>query len=781
MLNIPDSILPDGIVSAEQTLPAPLISSNDQISATAAARALFTNRFNHTRPSDSAACSNGKSTVEAPNSPNYRELLYEREVKRLQSQLNETEDQLVKVELEQSETKKKIEILIEEISRKNARIRDLERNEKSHLRAQEDMETKLTTMKKQVDQMQRHHEIQREKLVVCKENEDKWEAKRADLEETLNNKNNSVLLLERKLRDANDELLNRSKDLKSAELECTRLQRELEELSKSNDLQREEYQASVADWRNRFEKTMADQLSSCVADIERNANVAREIRAKTEEIERLQQLLENEKQHVESVVKECTDKSREADAMKSKLERLEAELARRDELERRTVCNRCENMVNVKEKEEQNGEEKEEELIELNSARARIDRLESELFEREQLLSKKNEELDDMLSEKKKVDLEREEAMNELERKTESLKEALFIMDGLREGITEVMVGSDSGMPKGIEEEVHSQLSRITMVVQEYDRRFKHLETYLTEEDRQQRWPAYGVDLTETIKDLQYRLFAANQKIAAYEKEKVDWKDSMQQLKNREELAKHKNSELTNEVNNRLRELDGLKEEKVQLEKMISGYRSELESKSVQLENITKSVEELRKDNTLLLQLIATSKEEYDNERKLSKQQEDQHLMENEQLRSLSMKKEEEMRILREKISSFEKELKPCKEENVQLRLKVSSLAEENENYKVATDKLKSVEIESYAESNASKTNSMLQLSRQRFHSAPTSPRCGYANHDPSAILTTRNSVKGEDNLRIGVAHEKVLRAHRFLKRTSFYQISRIQTGSKHN
>ncbi|VDO23240.1 unnamed protein product [Haemonchus placei] len=773
MLNTPDSILPEGIVSAEQTLPAPLISSSDQISATAAARALFTNRFNHTRPSDSAACSNGKSTIEAPNSPNYRELLYEREVKRLQSQLNETEDQLVKVELEQSETKKKIEILIEEISRKNARIRDLERNEKSHLRAQEDMEAKLTTMKKQVDQMQRHHEIQREKLVVCKENEDKWEAKKADLEETLNNKNNSVLLLERKLRDANDELLNRSKDLKNAELECTRLQRELEELSKSNDLQREEYQASVADWRNRFEKTMADQLSCCAADIERNANVAREIRAKTEEIERLNQLLEKEKQHVEFVVEECTAKSREADAMRSKLESLEAERARRDELERNTVCNRCENE-----------KEKEEESIELGPAKARIDRLESELSEREQLLCKKNEELEDIMSEKKKIDLEREKAMNELERKTESLKEALFIMDGLREGITGVMAGSGSGMPTGIEEhgeEVHSQLSRIAMVVQEYDRRFKHLETYLTEEDRQQRWPVYGVDLTETIKDLQYRLFAANQKIAAFEKEKVDWKDSMQQLEDREELAMQKNSELTNEVNNRLRELDGLNEEKVNLEKTISCYRLELGSKSVQLEKMTKSVEELRKDNTSLLQLIATSKEEYDNERKLSKQQEDQHLVENEQLRSLSMKKEEEMQILREKISSFENELKLCQEENVQLRLKISSLAEENENYKVVVDKLKSVEIESYAESNTSKTNSMLQLSRQRFHSAPTSPRCVYANHDPSAILTTRNSVKGEDNLRIGVGHEKVLRAHRFLKRTSFYQISRIQTGSKHN
>ncbi|KAK6018434.1 hypothetical protein OSTOST_15983, partial [Ostertagia ostertagi] len=145
------------------------------------------------------------------------------------------------------------------------------------------MEAKVEMLSKQLDQMQRHNEVQKERLMEYKENEDKWEEKKATLEEALNNRNSSVLLLERKLRDANDELLNRSKALQNAENECSRLQREAEELRRSNETQREEYQASVADWRSRLEKTVADHLSSCAADMERNANVAREMRAKTEE------------------------------------------------------------------------------------------------------------------------------------------------------------------------------------------------------------------------------------------------------------------------------------------------------------------------------------------------------------------------------------------------------------------------------------------------------------------------------------------------------------------
>ncbi|VDP42624.1 unnamed protein product [Heligmosomoides polygyrus] len=142
--------------------------------------------------------------------------------------------------------------------------------------------------------------------MAYKENEVKWEAKKTDFEEIIKEKNNTVLQLERKLRDVNDELLNSWNALKNTESQCTGLQREVEELTRNLGLQREEYQASISDWRNRLEKTVAENLATCAADMERNTNIAREMREKTEEVERLQQLLEIEKKQVQLVAEELT-------------------------------------------------------------------------------------------------------------------------------------------------------------------------------------------------------------------------------------------------------------------------------------------------------------------------------------------------------------------------------------------------------------------------------------------------------------------------------------------
>ncbi|KAK5972498.1 hypothetical protein GCK32_011478 [Trichostrongylus colubriformis] len=376
--------------------------------------------------------------------------------------------------------------------------------------------------------------------MVYKENEDKWEAKKADLEDALNNKNNSVLLLERKLRDVNDELLNRTKALKNAESECVRLEREAEVLRRNSEMQREEYQASVADWRNRLEKTVADHLSSCAADMERNASVAREMREKTEEVERLQRLLETEKKQVQSVMQEWTMNFREkSEAVTSKLARLESELARRDELDRNRICDQCENLKKI------NQTEREEQANRFSSAQGRIHELERELCERERLLCKKREELEALLSEKDKIDNEREEAVNELDRKCESLKEAMFIVDGLREEIATFMTESGFQMPielKGDEtsRELCRQLSRVAMVVEAYGKQFDQLQMRIEVQDKRQCRTIREVDMTETINDLEYRLFAANQKLAVYEKEKLEWKDFVQRLEDREETAKQK-------------------------------------------------------------------------------------------------------------------------------------------------------------------------------------------------------------------------------------------------
>ncbi|PIO70815.1 hypothetical protein TELCIR_07316 [Teladorsagia circumcincta] len=332
---------------------------------------------------------------------------------------------------------------------------------------------------------------------------------------------------------------------------------------------------------------VADHLSSCAADMERNANVAREMRAKTEEVERLQRLLENEKKQVQSVVDEWSRKFQEnSETVNSKLASLEAELARRDELEKNKVCDHCEILK------KRNQIEMEEQTVRLNSAQARIDELEKRLAEGEQQMCKKREELEYILSEKDKIDNEKEEVLDELDRKTESLKEARFIMDGLREEIAAFMTESGREIPMNMKDdekrgEVYRQLSRVIMIVEAYGRQFEQLEMRLAVEEKRERQSVHDVDVTGTINDLQYR-----------------------------------NSELTDEVNRWLRELDGLREEKVNMQKMVSDYRAELESKSTQLERISKSLEDSQKNNTLHLQLINTLKEDYDNKINVMKQQE---------------------------------------------------------------------------------------------------------------------------------------------------------------
>ncbi|KAK5972499.1 hypothetical protein GCK32_011479 [Trichostrongylus colubriformis] len=83
--------------------------------------------------------------------------------------------------------------------------------------------------------------------------------------------------------------------------------------------------------------------------------------------------------------------------------------------------------------------------------------------------------------------------------------------------------------------------------------------------------------------------------------------------------------------------------------------------------------------------------------------------------------------------------------------------------------------------SSCTRTKSLLQRSRERDHGDLTSSTNDYVHHgshDPSTILTTRSSGNMEDNLKFGVT-QRALSAHRFLKRTSFYQISRTLSGSK--
>ncbi|KJH52257.1 hypothetical protein DICVIV_01585 [Dictyocaulus viviparus] len=347
----------------------------------------------------------------------YRELYCENELKQLHSHLNEAEDQLVRMEFEIHESRCKIDSLTEEVIIKKKRIKQLENSEKLYLRTQEEMEARLSMMNKQVEQMQRHHEIQKEKLLGYKGSEEKWEAKIASLEEMLEVKNNTILLLERRLRDAHDELLHSWELLKNRENDSMRLRREVEELRRNAEIERDEYNASVADWRNRLEKTIAENLAACAADMDRNAYIAREMREKTEEVEKLQKLLEMEKKHVQNLGEEIARRFRE-------------------------------NM----------------ETLTSNGMKL-----------------KGGAELETLCREKKKLETERDEIFNELQQKKECLKEAMIVMECLRDGIftsaekvgMQILFKENS---KDNEDELYEELREIVKAVKWYIIQFEEIE-----------------------------------------------------------------------------------------------------------------------------------------------------------------------------------------------------------------------------------------------------------------------------------------------------------------
>ncbi|KIH53401.1 hypothetical protein ANCDUO_16474, partial [Ancylostoma duodenale] len=198
------------------------------------------------------------------------------------------------------------------VTTKKARIRDMEVNEKLYQRAQEEMEAKITLMTRQLEQLQRHYEIQKERLIAYKTREEKWEETRAELDEALYSKNNTVTLLERELRDVKDELSSSWQAMKNAENEVSRMQREIEELNRTAELERKEYKESIADWRSRLENTVAENLATCAADVERNAALALQMREKADEAQRLQKMLEEEKKTTQKLEEELSQALRES-------------------------------------------------------------------------------------------------------------------------------------------------------------------------------------------------------------------------------------------------------------------------------------------------------------------------------------------------------------------------------------------------------------------------------------------------------------------------------------
>lgn len=423
-------------------------------------------------------------------------------------------------------------------------------------------------------------------------------------------------------------------------------------------------------------------------------------------------------------------------------------------------------------------------------------RLRAQVKEGEKLVSKYKRDLEALSSENGRLDSERIEAVSELERKKEGLKEAMMIMDGLREEIAACLTENSYRLPMkfakaGKEADMNLKLSNVIEVIEAYGSQFEQLEMRLAIEDKRQRQrqPISEVDVTETIGDLRYRLFAASQKLSMYEKEREEWRDILLRFEEREAQAKQKNSDLANDVERWLQELDELREEKMCMQDKIAEYHTELGTKAVQLDELAKSLDDSQRDNALHIQLISTLKEKYEREINDLRKKEVHYMEEYEALRLLDIKKEKEVQVLLERISSLERAVQPCQMENINLHMKVSSLKKENEEYKITIHKLKAAEIERCARSSSrarepvtesrdrSDTITLLRRSQGRaHHNTHSTKKTLTAQVTPTSesAVTSQSTSKAEGGMKPATAvNEKNTSAHRFLKRTSFYQMSR--------
>ncbi|VDL79686.1 unnamed protein product [Nippostrongylus brasiliensis] len=483
-------------------------------------------------------------------------------------------------------------------------------------------------------------------------------------------------------------------------------------------------------------------------------------------VERLQSLLEEEKKQVQSVIEELTANFRnESLSITSKLATLEAELARRVEHQQRAENEHAETLQRL------------EEVV-----------IRAENGEKELLVEKYRQELAALSSEKNAMNSERLEVLSELDRKRECLKEAMLIMDGMREEIFACIADSEQNLSEklkesGEEERFSKQLSAVISIIKAYGHQYEQLEMRLAIEGKRphDHVPVEEVDMRETISDLRYRkqsqvhnilqtmvlkykmyfssqLFAADQKLAIYEKERQEWKDALQRFEEREALAKQKNLNMVNDVERWMKELDGIREEKNGMQQLISEYRTELESKSLELAKLEKTM---------------------------------QHIEEKEKLVLCDRKKEEKINALQDRITSLERAVQPCQKENVELRLQVSTLKKENEKYKNANvaqkkeapkceePKLKSIPCEMDSRAHKADAKALLHKSRARAFEAPTA-----ATKEPAIKAdhsAAQEPTQVESSLPSFTAQDRSLFAQRLLKRTSFYQMSRSMAELKPN
>ncbi|RCN27838.1 phage minor structural protein, partial [Ancylostoma caninum] len=574
----------------------------------------------------------GSPLMEALNSPKVREIRRDREIRSLRKQVNELEDQLAMADKQSTDSRRQIESLVQEVLNKKSRIRELESERKILQQARDELEHNYSLLAKQLDMCQRQNESQKERLVTFKASAEKWEDARIELTEQLKAKEDTLIGLEREMRDVKDELYRTVQASRNFETERNNLTRLLDELKKAAESEREQYQAAISDCRKRYDDEISKNMALYSEEMEKNAVLQRETRDKSEIIEELQRKYEDDKDALQRSFDDLKKSSQEkCEILTKRLTETQAELRNLQERNRNMKQEHGEALrqlesVHLAETEQQNAQ--------LSAARAHILELEEELAKREQAILDHRKEYARLTAEKDALEVTHKKAVAEIKMKDNELDEARRLsekssaeMQSLKMKHLEVirsfecLQAETTKLENSMQEkeaeliELHKSVEELKTLKEVYSETSEALKNTREEHESQKKlFEQVEQGMLETIEDLKLKMCSAEQAKAdahdMIECLKQEWSSKERELLDHNVRSKEENEQLISRISELEENLVTEHTAKTELEGEVSECRAELASKLSELKELSQSLDTAQSSSRELSESISALKEE---------------------------------------------------------------------------------------------------------------------------------------------------------------------------
>ncbi|VDK46763.1 unnamed protein product, partial [Cylicostephanus goldi] len=254
----------------------------------------------------------------------------------------------------------------------------------------------------------------------------------------------------------------------------------------------------------------------------------------------------------------------------------------------------------------------------------------------------------------KRLEDEKDQIENRLERKSRFLEEALMIMNCLHREISALKLQyCDLDEEDVCEEEsvLSSHFLHLMALVEAYCRQFEQLE--LRTADSEQTLHGQDADLSETISELQYRLFAADQKQATYEKERQNYEKCIKRLKESNVSALNEVGQLKNQIMHFLEKESKSEEQMEALNANIAELKNQLVTKSDQVNHLTEALKDSLTANVNHAEMLANVKNRFVEKLENAKFREALQTRKCDEIHKKLLKKEDELKELEHKLANY--------------------------------------------------------------------------------------------------------------------------------